>query len=399
MVQAESQVRRAVGALLLERRAALGWTLQEVAQRAAREGAHISLATLHRLERGQSRLPFFAVAALCRSLGASLSELEAVLHFHTFESDSQLGARSCQDWLDEGFRQRAIGDYPRALEAFDAAVARARAEENADGLNQRLAEALIHKGDCHLRLRHFRACLDCAWQVLNLEGTTAESRLRAMLLHVEVGYSTGEFGRAELFAQHLAPLLKSAAPWTQAYANAVIGTMYFKLDRFADAIKPLETSRKLYGDAGLTIEVARAGVTLGYCHHRVGRPQSGRRFVEESYQLALTHQHLQVVAYALRTLARLCADENAVPAALDHYEAAVDISRRLGLDHEVFVARYAQWRLHQAAGDQAAADRTAASLKRMLKRVDPRLAEVKAFVAAGVSGRGPRGDHWCPRGD
>ncbi len=389
MANRPDTLRSSIGAHLRRTRQALGWTLDDVVDRVARDGLRLSRSTLHRIETGKTSLPVDAVASLSRVMGLSLGYLEDVIRASETREFIDTGDATFESLLDRGLSLASSGDAPRALRLFEAALDRSRLEDDLDDAarDDRTATALIHVAECHRRLRHHRLSLEAAGRVLNLRYCSDDNRLRAILLHVTVGYMTDDLRWAEIFGEYAERLLGHASDPVRAYGLYVLGNLSYKQGRPLDAITRYESARPLYEEMGSDLQLARLDVTLGHALFLAGRADDGLARVRDGQKRAARHGFREVSIYALRTLGLIETARGDDAAARFHFEEAASLARRLGLSHELFLSWHGVWEAARRAGDAESERWARRVLRRLLKKIHPDLHEARAFVAALADGR------------
>lgn len=375
------QVRTEIGGHLHRLRASLGWTLTDVAEKASIDGIPISASTISRVERGLTAIPAEAMSGLCRSLGTSLSYVEEIVRTASTREQIDLSGRDDRSLLDEGRSRAQAGDVRGALVLLAAAHDWLLMQDGLSDGDERLAEVLTWESTCYRRLHSFTMALNTAGRILNMHGVSEDAKLHAISLHVEVGYITGDFYRASIFAQHARDLLDTVQTRTRARAEMVLGMLEFEQDHFEAAIPWIEAAKALYLELDLEIEVARGLVTLGYCHHRLGRPNGGRKLIQKGRASAEKHGFEEVLAYALRMEGSLLADQGHLSAAEQLLGRSADIARRLTLSTQEFSAWFALYEAARRGRQSDLARRLSRRLTRLLRRVTHQVPEVQKFLA------------------
>ncbi len=377
-------VHRAVGERLRSLRVAHGLTLQELSTRLSDAGVDVSEATLNRVENGRAMLRLDTARSVFGILGTSLGYIEEVIAEAQSRTDVDLTGKSADELVCEGQRQLEIGDYHKALSLLQAARDRLVLEEEAD--RELLARALILESDCQRRLRRFQLSLNAAKQVLNLPEVSVANRIRAVLLYVAVNNMSEDFFQARLYADYVEPLLEKADPKVRAYGLDVLGFLYFRMERFQEAVPRLETAKGIYDKLKAVEQASRVRVNLGYCFFKTGHTESALSIVRRARDDARRNGYMQVTGYAMRVLGRMAAELGDYEVAQQHISSAASLARKLRLDNELFICLFDLWRLYVKLGDKRKVRREMGGLRRLLSRVDSSLPEAREFLATASQG-------------
>jgi transcriptional regulator with XRE-family HTH domain len=373
-------LRRAVGEHLRRVRQQFGYTLDDLVQLAAKDGVKISRSTLHRIEQGQSVLPLDTVAAIANALGTSLAQLDYVV----WMARPSLMATSLDGTPEElqarAEQARSKGQLHESLLLYQAAYDRRFPSDGAAAAGPLAAHLLIQIADLHRRLRHYALSLDCAGQVLNMPAVDSDDRLRALLLHVAVGYQTQDFFRAQLFADQAERLLSDAAIPARAFGCSVIGNLQLARDQVQPAALWFEQAIRHYASFGDTARRARMMVTLGEARARLGDGARAFQDARDGLALAIQHGHLEVVLYAHRVLGRMHRDATCLEVAALHFEEGLRYAKQLRLHTEQFLCWHGLWKLAELIGDRTKQEQVSKTMKRMLLRVDRTSPEAREFT-------------------
>ncbi len=380
MVPDESRIKLAVGEHFRRTRETLGWTLSDVTERAAREGANISVSMLSRLERGQSALSIGDVAALCRSLGTSFAYLEELIALRSSKSEIDITGQTYDDLMKAGRKLAARGEYALSLGYFEAAVDWVILQEPNERDPEQLADAMIWCAVVHRRERRFGIATEIITKVLNLPIGT-DTGVRALALNVTILYMTSNFGKARILARQLEIMAQSASTRSKAYAIAAIGSLHFVAKDYAQAIAPLSQARDLYAALSDDHNRARIGASLGLCLAQTGQLDDGLAVIRASASTALNNGHIEVASQASRFAGQAYLLNNDLEHARAELERAASLSRRIQRMNDVFLAWFWVWKLEAVAGDEPARKRIQQVLSRLLSKVDPRLSEAEEFLA------------------
>ncbi len=382
-----AQVRREIGVHLRRLRSSLGWTLDEVADKASLNGIPVSASTVSRVERGLTSVPAEALSALCDSLGSSLAYIEEIVRSAASSEELDLTGWDDTKLMEAATDAATKGQVRRALMLLQAAHDWLLMQEDEVDRSERLADVLTWEAACYRRLHSFSRAQSTAARVLNMDAVSTDLKLHAVLLHVEVGYITGDFYRATIYAEHAKRLLSGVTERTRAFAEAVLGMLLFEQDKHDEAIPHLEASRDVYQQLECEIEVTRTSVTLGYCHFALGRPQGGRRLVRDARQRAERAGYGEVLVYALTTEGRMNAKSGELDKAAQLLKDAAFRARDLDLPTQEFIAWYTLWKAQDAAAGEAELEKTARKLRKLLRRVPPAVPEAREFLEAETERR------------
>ncbi|RMG48791.1 MAG: helix-turn-helix domain-containing protein [Acidobacteria bacterium] len=385
----DSEVRRAVGERLRRTRTALGLTLDDLARRLDARGVKVSRSTIHRIETGRSPQPLETVAAMCAALALPLSAIEETARSAWRARCIDLSGAGYDELMRRGNRLGARGRFHEALAAFEAAHDRALLDGGPVREREiRRSRALLHVADCLHRLRCYQLALDAAGRALNLAGDSADDRLRAVALHISIGYMQNDHYKADLFARHAEELLPGAAPAARAFALAVLANLHYRRDQWARARPLFEQAIALYRRLGARLQQAKVEVTAGHNLFLLGNEARGVALVHRGHERARRGRYAEVELYALRVLGRIDAARGRYEDARFQFERAAAIARRLKLVHELFLAWFGRWEAARSAGDRREEQRSRRVLTRLLRRIDPDLPEARRFAAEAVLANG-----------
>lgn len=380
----EQATRRAIGEHLGRLRRDQGLTLHGVADRLGELGVEVSHSTISRMERGLTSVSIGFLLAACEALGTSLGDLEELIR-------AQSSTASVQESLDDrqllarmsDFARK--GDYAAAMRQIEAA--RDWLDENPGVENhaRRVVEVILYEIEARRRLRQYSMSLRLASRLLNENQPGPEVEFRALLAHVQIYGLTGAHYQALLFANRAQELWSEVGPRWRAFADGVVSHLYFKLERYADAIPLLERARDSYKSENIEIEVARLGITLGVCLQRVGRGKDGLAMVRRSTTTARKAGWHDVESYGLRMLGRFALKRGDWEGARKHLDLARRSAAKIGSRSDQFMAMFDLWKGLQDSSDPAhrrLSSRLGRSLKKLLPDVDRRLPEVALFIRA-----------------
>lgn len=353
--------------------------MRELAERVREEGVEATATRVNRVELGQTMPPLDFAEALFWSVGAPLDTIQEIIRSTKARKKVDVSDASFEELIEQGKQKRNLGLFRDAVSLFEAAHDILLLGDD-DYPPDDMAMVLCLLADTCERLRLHRMSVDAAERALNLEGVSKDLRLRALLLHVEHGYMTGNFYQAGVFAERAQILLDDAPPELRAFARGVIGYLSFKQDDYSEAVAHLEEARVLYLDLGRVCQAAQVGVSLGYSFFRTGHPRSGRRIVSHSLADAQGGNYLEVAAFALRFLGRMDVAEGDPKRAAERFGDAATVARRLQLPAEEFMALHLLHEVQRDLGETRKAGRTRSRLKQLMRDVDPRLPERRAFL-------------------
>lgn len=381
MVPDESRIKLAVGEHFRRTRETLGWTLSDVTERAAREGANISVSMLSRLERGQSALSIGDVAALCRSLGTSFAFVEDVIRLAAQRESLDLTGKTYQELIDAGKGLAYRGEFSKAIAHFEAALDFALLRDKGHDPDE-IAQALIWCSDIHRRERRFSLAMELVSKVLNLKGCSADNRARALTQNVAILSLNGEFGRAQIYGAQLRLLLKNCSAGSKAYALSALGVLNMMDEAFEQAMNFLLAARKCYLEMENLVDRYRTEATIGFVRAKLGEWEQGLSECDAVAADSFRNKMPEVGAQALRYSGRILLELKRHSEARNKFESAAATSRKLNRTNDLFIAWYWIWKVELDAGNATEVDRIAVTLKRLLRRVDAHLPEAEEFVAA-----------------
>ncbi len=378
MVPDESRIKLAVGEHFRRTRETLGWTLSDVTERAAREGATISVSMLSRLERGQSAFSMMDTLALCRSLGTSASFLEDVIKAATTKTQVDLSRFDINELINRGKRRLYRGDTEEARAFFEAAVDWVLLNPES---RARLPEALVYCAEVHRRERRFHLATEILSRVLNTPDCTTEQRVQALVQNVAIGYLTGDFSRARVYAGEVLKLVDAVASDVRAFALGTIAALEMKQDRYNAALPLLNQALAIYEELRSAANHSRMLACVGYCRCKTGQ-RGGLKDIDDAIEIALENGFSDVALLGHQYYAEVCAAARELEDARKHLESATKIARSIGSKNDTFLCWYHLWSLESECGNHESATRAGVVLARMLKSVDNTLPEYQRFVAS-----------------
>lgn len=387
----EAALRRAVGARLRSLRQGLGWTLDDLVRRSAKDGVRLSRSTLHRMELGSSVLPFDTVAVVAHAMGTSLVQLEAVIRAACAGTARDAEGLTLAEIIQSAASHGAAGRIDHALALYEVAYERLIRGESTPSPDS-LERVLLHLADCSRRLRQFVPSRDYAGRLLNLPGISPDTQTQALLIEVSIGYMTDDFYRAELFCQRALERLDQVSPRTRAYASAVIGNLFYKQRNFRPAVQHLTAGAAGYEQLEEWHQAAHVLATLGHAQFGSMLKRQARDTTRRGLCIARERGFLETVVYAHRLLALMDAEDGYLESASAEFEEGLKVARRLHLVHQQFLCWHGIWTVARRCSDVAREKQARDVLRRLLFKLDASLPEAEQFsqevaVAADRHGR------------
>ncbi len=376
----ESASRKAVGEHFRRLRRSLSWTLQDVAERVTSLGIPVSHSTLSRVESGRTTISADLLMALGETLGASFEEVEEIMRLARSRVQIDLSGSDLSVLEERGSDCARMGDFLGALGHYRAARDLLLLDDGIEDRGSKLAEVMLYESECHRRLRQYSLSLRLAGQVLNQPGISAEFLFRALVLHVQAGFQTGDFYQARLFGQQVRSKLGRMPLRWRALGLGVLAALEYKQERWKKAITIFRQALGLYETLGFEIEVARMGIGLGYSCYRSGAKEEGEAAVLQALASARRGGYRDVEIYALLSLGRIATENRDRNSARKQLDSAAALAVDLELPHEEFIAIYEYWTCCKLLGDRVEGARRARRLSRLLKRIDHRLPEAQSFL-------------------
>ncbi|GEM_PF-5313257 len=377
------RVRRAVGEHLRSLRQALGWTLDDVVARTARQGVRLSRSTLHRLECGRSIIPLDTVAALCRGLGSSLSRIDEIVRSVSIEGeDIDLSGVTFEHLQERAKREARRGRFDRVLPLLEAARDWLALHDPSEASASRKSRTLILIADCHRRLRHYALCLETAGQVLNLEDCPPTDHFMALVLHITVGTQTDDLYRAELYAARALKMMEDADPKDRAYGCIAIGHLRQKQGRYDVSESMLTKAYDLYHDLGDASALARTKIILGQTRHLAERNEDAHALVQQGLATARRSGDLHGIFHGLAVLAEIDIDKGLYASARAHYDEFSSLARKVGDHTALFLAWHGFWVIARREKSTREEERAERVLKRLLMKVPIGVPEAERFMAS-----------------
>lgn len=375
----ESRAARIIGDHLRRLRSALGWTLDDVVERAAAHGADISPSKLSRAERGRATLTAPSLSIVGSVLGTSLAQIEARIQALRERDETDLGSTDVDTLVEEGMDCVRRGDIAAALDRFEAAEDRLALLHRRD--DPLLPEIWIKQAGCHTTMHRTILSSELARRALNHDHASPETRIRALLMEVVNRSLEDEFETARVFAGAAAERLADLPEATRAFGESVLADLHLRMHRWADAIPHLEHARDMYASLGNDYERTKVVIRLGYCLGMSTQPRGGKELIARSSGHARRRGYRDLVFVAERHLGEISLRENNTEEARKWLRAAAGGFRRLGRTPDEFVAVYYLWRGLSKAGKADAARRIQRELARLMRQLPHPIPESRRFVA------------------
>ncbi len=377
-----ADARAAIGHWIREHREFLGISQEQLRRRLDAAGVHVAQSTLSRWEQGELAPPAELLAQLARALATSLETLEEVLSRAARATAVDLTGRTVEELVEEGDTAARGGQLRRAVERYEAALDLGRLEPGTL-TSEEEARILVRLAWAHEHLWELPAARDVLRRFSSLEGLSEGTVFRGLIHHLFLEQRFGDRHAARAFARLLEEEMAGQDSAGRALGLQALGTWHFTEDRFSEALSWFTRAAGLFEELHNDLEMARVRSFLGFCLHRAGRSDEGQQTLREAIDVARRIRALDVEVLALRMLGRVLGEGGDTDKAIEQLEASASLARRAALDADEFLGLWHARRFatgeHQARYDRA--------LRRMLRRVHPRLPEVRDFVAAGLASR------------
>lgn len=383
----DARIVRAIGDHFRRARLTLGWTLNDVVGRAAKEGARFSVANLSRFERGLAEFSFMDAYAIARALGTPLNYLEEIVRAAKTRVDVDLKGKSFEKLMESGKRYAKLGENSRAAALFEAAHDQVLLDDASTERDQKLAGVLIWSADAHNRLRHFAMAVDLAARVLDLRGASTEQRASALVKLVHTYTMMGRYQHARIYRSKVGDYWEQMSPKGRAIATLQFGFLELQEENWSEAMALLEEASSDFVGLDDVAHLLLCRANIGLCLGRLGKSDEASKVLRFVVDQAAERRLRSVAWLALCYSGRLLTESGSFEEAREHIETAASIARTRGDQNDLFIAWYLLWRLEIAANRPDREQAARQTLQRLLRKVDSRLPEAAEFVAATVDRR------------
>ena len=377
-----ADARAAIGYWIREHREFLGISQEQLRRRLDAAGVHVAQSTLSRWEQGELAPPAELLAQLARALATSLDTLEEVLSRAARATAVDLTGRTVEELVEEGDTAARGGQLRRAVERYEAALDLGRMKPGTLSTEEE-GRILVRLAWAHAHLWELSAARDTLRRISRLGELPLDLSLQALLRHLFLEQHYGDRDAARAFARLIQEEMAGAGDFTRTACIHGLAGWHYLEDRFAEALPLFREAAESWHGLDNPVEEARARAFLALCMARTGHAEEGRREARAALEQSRAIRALDVEVVALRKLGQISAEEGDSAVALQYLEDSAALARRAGLDAEEFISLWEARRI--AEGERRA--RYERTLRRLLRRVHPRLPEAREFVAAGLAAR------------